>query len=161
MDLVVECGDCGDFVGIVQRYLGDLLKQHGFHSLHCEADRGGRECWWMLESDRCRLLFTLMDGAQDCSMGRLDTPFPGKVSLLLNGEGGWYNTRFLIELKTGQELLNRKLVNEFIEGKRAYFEWLSPLLEKWLAELVPLFEGNEEPVWHDDFARMLEERKPW
>jgi hypothetical protein len=81
----------------------------------------------MLESKRCRLLFTLMDGAQDCSMGRLDTPFPGMVSFFLNGEIGWYNTLFLIELKTGKALLNRRLVNEFVEGKRAYFEMVCPV----------------------------------
>jgi len=161
MDMAVGCGDCVAFVESVQRHLGDLLSRYDFGSVQCEADRGGRECRWMLESKRCRLLFTLMDGAQDCSMGRLDTPFPGMVSFFLNGEIGWYNTLFLIELKTGKALLNRSLVNEFVEGERAYFEWFAPLLEKWMAELIPLFDGQGQPVWHDDLVGMLKERKPW
>ena len=160
-NMVVDCGDCNHFVETVQRHLGDLISRYGFRSVQCESDRDGRECVWMLESERCRLLFTLMDGAEDCSLGRVDTPFPGKISFFLNGEIGWYNTQFLIEFKTGKELLNRKLVSQFKEGKRAYFEWLSPLLEKWMAELIAMFDGQEELIWHDDLARMLEKHKPW
>ena len=161
MSTVVDCGDCSDFVESVHRHLGHLISRYGFRPVRCESERGGRECMWMLESDRCRLLFTLSDGAEDCSLGKVETRFPDWISFLLNGEIGWYNTRFLIELKTGKELLNRKLVNEFREGKRTYFEWISPLLEKWMPELIAMFDGHEELTWHGDLERMLEKRKPW
>lgn len=161
MTINVDCGDCNEFAEYAQRHLGDLLSRYGFRSVQCESDRGGRECVWMLESEHCRMLFTLSDNEENCSLGRVETPFPGMISFLLNGEIGWYGTLFLIEFKTGKELLNLKLVNEFVEGKRVYFEWLSPLLEKWMEELIAMFDGREELTWHEDFVRMLETRKPW
>lgn len=160
MTIQVDCGDCNDFVENVQRHLGDLLTQYDFHSIECDSQRDGRECVWMVESDRCRLLFTLMDGAQDCSIGRLTTPFPGNVSFYLNGELGWYNTLWLIELKTGKQLLTRRLINDLWEGKFEYFEWLSPMLAQWMDALINMFIGKGELTWHADLVRMLEKRQP-
>lgn len=159
MAMDVDCGDCDYFVENVQRHLGDLLSQHGFRSVQCQAERGGRECTWMLESDRCRLLFTLADGAEACSIGKLDTAFPGNISYYLNGEIGWYNALWLIEFKTGKQLLTRKLINKLWEGKLVYFEWLSPMLEKWMPELISMFE-SDQITWHDDLIKMLEAREP-
>lgn len=156
----VECGDCSDFVEHAQRYLGELLSSYGFESVRCEAERGGRECMWMLESRRCRMLISLSDGEQDCSLGKSDTSFPDWTSFYLNGERGWYNTRFLIELKTGKELLNRKLVNQIVEGEQVYFEWLAALLEQWMPELIAMFDDSELS-WHGELVHMLEQRKPW
>lgn len=156
--MAVDCGDCNDFVENIQRHLGDLLSRYDFHSVQCDSQRDGRECVWMLESERCLLLFTLMDGAQDCSMGKLDTPFPGNVSFFLNGEIGWYNTLWLIELRAGKQLLTRRLIDDLWEGKLVYFEWLSPMLEEWMDELIAMFDDQEELTWHDDLVRMLEAR---
>jgi hypothetical protein len=160
MESNVSCGDCDFFVDKVQRHLGDLLARYEFRSVQCEADRGGRECTWMLESHRCRLLFTLSDGAEDCSIGKVDTPFPGKVSFYLNGELGWYNTLWLIELRAGKQLLTRKLIKRLWQGELEYLAWLAPLLEQWMPELIGMFDLQAELTWHDDLLRMLEGRKP-
>ncbi len=154
----VDCGDCQDFVDHVEQALGGLISKYGFHSVECASDLGGRECRWMLESERCRMLFTLMDGAEACSLGRLDTPSPGMISFYLNGEVGWYNALWLIELKQGKQLLTRKLINRMWEGKLDYFEWLAPMLKTHLDELIEMFSGEGEFAWHDDLVEMLEKR---
>jgi len=157
----VDCGDCTDFVAYAQRHFSDLLARHEFRSVQCKSQRDGRECMWMVESSRCRMLFTLGDNQEDISMGRVDTPFPGDNAFRLNGEVGWYNVLWLIEFKAGKQLLNRRLINKFMEDKRAYFQWLSPLLEKWFEDLIAMFAGHEPPTWHDDFVGMREARKPF
>jgi len=157
----VDCGDCTDFVEHVQRHFADLLARHEFRSVQCSSRRDGRECKWMVESSRCRMLFTLSDNQDDVSMGKVDTPFPDDVALRLNGEVGWYNTLWLIELKAGKQLLTRRLIDQILERKLVYFSWMSPLLEKWMPELIAMFDGQEVLAWHDDLIRMLEKRKPF
>ncbi len=161
MTINVDCGDCNDFVENIQRDLGDLLSRYDFHSVQCDSQRGGRECVWMLESERCRLLFTLSDGEDACSLGTVDTAFPGNESFLRNGEIGWYDTLWLIEFRTGKQLLDLKLINEFVAGKRVYFEWLSPLLDEWVVKLFGMFAGDGQLAWHDDFLQVRESRKPF
>jgi len=156
----VDCGDCSEFVQYAQRHFGDLLARHGFRSVQCTSRRDGRECKWMVESGRCRMLFTLSDNQEDVSLGKVDASFPADVAFRLNGEVGWYNALWLIEFKAGKQLMKRKLINEFVEGKRVYFEWLTPLVHERFDELVAMFDRQAELTWRDDLVRMLEARKP-
>lgn len=160
MEGKLDCGDCTRFVESAAGELQSVLDRYQFRSVDCDAQRDGRECVWMLESDRCRMLVTLSDGQEDCSLGAADADFPPNVMLKLNGELGWYNALHLIQFKSGKQLMTRKLIKQFVERKRSYFEWLAPLLEQWMDELIPMFEAGGGDSWRDDYLAMLERMKP-
>lgn len=148
----IECGDCRDFVELTERRYGPILERYGFRPVRCSANRGGRECLLMLESENNRLLFVRSDGADNCTLGSLDAEFP-EGGLLDEGETGWYHVISLIQFKTGMKLLTRRRMDKFFEGKGDYFAWQAELLSKNTDMLFGLFREGNERTWREEFLR--------
>ncbi|MCG8352957.1 MAG: hypothetical protein MI924_34770 [Chloroflexales bacterium] len=113
----------------------------------------------MYQSTQCRLLFILSDGAEGCAIGSLEALFPEGVSLRTNGEMGWYHIVPLIEFKSGQKVFTARLLNEFRDGERIYFEWESQLMAKWIDVLIGMVAPNKQQDWHDAFVRYAQTRQ--
>ncbi len=156
--MTIDCGACNDFVAYALSHFSAFLARHDFQFIECATAHDGRECSVMYQSARCRLLLTLSDGAYDCSLATLDTPFPGTVAFYLNGEAGWYSVLFLIEYKLGKKLLTRRQIEKIWRGELDKFAWIASLLDDWSDTLVNMFAAGKPLAWHNDFARFIDAR---
>ena len=148
----IECGDCNDFVELTERNFGEILERYGFRPVKCWADRGGRECMLMVESDANRLLFVRSDGADTCELGSMEATFP-EAGLYGEGEYGWYHIVTMLEFKTGKKLLTRRRLKRILDGKENHFAWQAELLSENAEMLFELFRGGNERTWQDEFAK--------
>ena len=149
----IDCGSCAPFHSRVEQHYNVLLHRYGFSPVECSADRNGRECTLMYESSRCRLVFIRSDGAKSCTIGSLETPFPGNTLLHTRGEQGWYHAITLIEWKSGKKLLTARLIDEVHDGKRNYLAWEAQHVAQWANQLFELFAPGKSRQWQDDFAQ--------
>jgi hypothetical protein len=149
----VDCGRCEGFRVHAERYYRPLLDRHGFRLVDCADGHDGRECMVMYRSDRCQLLLSLFDGSDDCILGGLEQPFPGLGLRRTDGQDGWYHVVPLIEWLAGRKLLTARLLSDFRDGRRIYFEWESRIVEQWADQLFALFAPGPSRRWHDDFAK--------
>lgn len=155
----IDCGPCNSFRTRVERYYDSLLQRYKFALVECSADGDDRECVLMYESHRCHFLFIRSDGAEACTIGSLETPFPGNTVFLTRGEQGWYHAVALIEWQSRKKLLTARLTDEVQDGKRDYLEWESHLVNDWAERLFALFSPGSPRQWHDDFWRYARTRR--
>jgi hypothetical protein len=154
-----DCGECNGFRHNVERYYVAILNRFGFTLARCSSDYGGRECLLMYRSKQCQLLFIRSDGAEAGTIGSLEAPFPEGELLHTNGELGWYHVAPLVEFKSGKKVFTPRLLNEFRNGDRIYFEWESQLMSSWAEVLIEMFAPGKPQEWHDDFARYAQTRR--
>ncbi|HEY3061503.1 MAG TPA: hypothetical protein VGL99_21250 [Chloroflexota bacterium] len=157
----IQCGSCNDFVERVLGYYQPLLSRHGFQFDTCSARDGGRDlsCSVVFTGPRSRLMFVLSDGAEATAISARDATPPPNGWSLRDGDNGWYSAIGLIEYKSGQRLMSRKLADAFGRGERDYFEWESALVTEWLERLAAMFTPDQVASWQPDFAKYRSTRR--
>jgi hypothetical protein len=143
----VDCGDCNDFHAKVVRSYQPFLSRHGFEFSECSAEFYGRECVIMYTGPECKLLFVLTDGAEMTALADGQASFPPNGWDGKNGENGWFGVVSLMEFLSGRTIMTRKLVDEFVEHTRDYYEWEAALMSEWDERLLALFAPGTPPTW--------------
>ncbi|MCB9128920.1 MAG: hypothetical protein H6638_13545 [Ardenticatenales bacterium] len=148
------CQECQPFIDETERVYGETLSKYAFELAECYGEREGRECQVMYRASIGNLLFVLQDGVSGSFVGKVGTRFPPFVLLRSGGEFGWYATLTLAEVESGEDILTRKLMRQFISRKVYSYEWGAKILAERIERLFRFLEVKDEAT----LKRMIQDR---